>query len=175
MNDEIMGVLTGMLIGIMAGLLIHAWIQRGRRRQGIPAHDYDERQDQITLTAEHLAFRVMLWLCFIDIIVECISVPIQPAVMVFLTAMIGVAVSVGYRILHGSYFHLHGHPKRFMWFIGIIGLVNLVIFMDHFRTGDFFYKGQLSFIATANGIVLIPFVTVLITAWLSQKREDEEA
>ncbi len=137
---------------------------------------YDERQEAIRGRGFKIAFYTiitmnMLYGCFQLV---CKNIPIEPGVVMFIIAIMGVGVYAWYCILNDGYFALNERIPQTLVAFTIIGIANLMIGLNHILDDSIIKDGVIGFecISIVCGIFMLITVLVILIKQHKDKRED---
>lgn len=173
-----MGYLTGMLLGVGAGLIVVALCFKyvKIRKQG-SNFEYDERQQLARGNGFKYAYVTGIVyngvLCLLTM--AGIPLPAEQSVLIMIGILLTVLVYAVYCIQHDAYVSLNENANRLMIVFIILGGINTFIGVMHVIHGTMFENGIFTFhgINLLCGIFLLVVAVVLFAHTKLQAREEE--
>lgn len=172
------GKIVGLLAGFALGILIYALLNlymNDKNKQNM--RKYDERQELERGRAYKTAFYVMLiYFITFGIFDSCgYKLPMDLLSIVLIGIVISTIILGIYLVSHDAYFSLRENPKRVFLSIIFIGILNILLGILQFTSGDVIVDGVLTY-RCANIVVGIGmFVLAMGVFVVLQKMKKEEA
>lgn len=119
--------LSGVITGVVVGLLLVAVILKVTKKDGRIKCKYDERQELIRGKGFKLGFFTMLIYngCFALYNLAIEKPVLDPFAGSFLGMVFGVAVFATYCVWNDAYFSLNTNRKKLSWCFGLIAVLNI--------------------------------------------------
>ena len=167
---------TGLLIGVILGLIIAAFLIRYMNRDRKWKTEYDEMQQRARGKAFCYAFYTVMILEAILIFVDLfgIRLPMTAAVTHFTLIVIGIVVLACYCIWHDAYVGLNTNMKRYTIIVVVAGAINLLAGIMAIANGTIWMNGQLQtpFINLLCAFMLIAIGVVMTAKKAADEREE---
>ena len=167
---------TGLLIGVVLGLIIAAFLIRYMNRDRKWKTEYDEMQQRARGKAFCYAFYTVMILEAILIFVDLfgIRLPMTAAVTHFTLIVIGIVVLACYCIWHDAYVGLNTNMKRYTIIVVVAGAINLLAGIMAIANGTIWMNGQLQtpFINLLCAFMLIAISIVMTAKKAAAEREE---
>ena len=152
-------IIWGVSIGIACGLLLGFLFKKADDPEG--KQKYDERQKIEQGRGYRIAYITTMICLLVSLILNGSGI-LPVGYMVFLTilsAFFGASVLIVYWIWHECYFAINENSKRYLIFIGIFGVFNMVISVINIVNGWMFENGVPTFRCT-NLLVAVLFLEI---------------
>ena len=167
---------TGLLIGVVFGLIIAAFLIRYMNRDKKWKTEYDEMQQRARGKAFCYAFYTVMILEAVLIFVDLfgIRLPMTAAVTHFTLIVIGIVVLACYCIWHDAYVGLNTNMKRYTIIVVVAGAINLLAGIMAIANGTIWMNGQLQtpFINLLCAFMLIAISIVMTAKKAADEREE---
>jgi len=165
-------ILWGAAIGVSFGCMIGFLFRKADDPEG--KQKYDERQKIEQGRGYRIGYIASMICILISFIIH--STEILPAgylvFLVILSVFIGASVLIVYWIWHECYFAINENSKRFLIFIGIFGVFNMVISVVNIVNGWMFENGVPNFRCT-NLLIAVLSLEIFI-ALLARSMENKK-
>ena len=170
-------ILWAIALGISCGMLVGFIFRKADDPEG--KQKYDERQK----IEQGRGYRIGFIATMISLLVSFIlhGTKILPAgylgFLVILSMFIGASIVIVYWIWHECYFAINENSKRFLIFIGIFGIINMVISVINIMNGWMFENGAPNFRCTNLLIAVLSleiFIALLARRMANKKLEAAE-
>ena len=174
MNDSV-SYYAGLVVGILAVLVVVAFLKRRAFKCGETWGEYDERQ----MVQRGIAFQRAYITLLLTLLCNALITGIagvqwgQPGVEAFVCIMVSLAVFVVNCILRDAYFTVNQTPKRYLWIVGVVVACQIPSTVLHAVEGTFVEDGLLTIDIVAP-CVLVLFTVVLVTLLVKLQRDQQE-
>lgn len=160
---RLLGVITGMIIGIVVCLVAFRLMNKDKKLRT----NYDERQKAIRGEGYKVGFYTTGVSLLILMILESaeIVLPIENMVVYFACFAMGATALCCYSIWKGAYFGINNKRKQWMAFISIAAVINIIVSVNGVVDGDMIVDGKLSFLAI-NATSAVMFLAALVSLGL---------
>ena len=165
-------IMLGVLLGLCLFVLMLAAITKGKHMK---KPDYDERQELERGRAFQLSYFTLL-IC--SGLVFCIDLSralpqVDSTVLYGFGVFLSIAVYCVYCVWHECYFAMDEKKVSTILALGLIGLINLGIFVFNILGGRLFENGKLTFHALnlLAAALLLVLAAALLIKWLSDRKK----
>jgi len=173
MDAYSLGKATGVVFGLLLGVLIVVVLTRFANKNRKLKTDYDERQEIARGKGFKVAFYSMVGYSVINLILALadLPLPMEPAVQAFSYLAIGVMVDIIYCIWNDCYWGMNNNKKKYIIFMLAAGLLNLIVPIRAALADTLVVNGALS----TPGINLMCSVILLATAVITTAKAIRES
>lgn len=163
------------VLGIMVGVMIAAWVltRRNRRKEC----EYDEMQLKIRAKGYQIGFFTALCLLLVFILLaemNCLTA-VTPGFAAYAVLIISVTVFAIYCILHDAFLSIRGNAKSYLGIFSMVILVEGSVAVRYLTNGEMLEDGKLTFGSGAPAIMFICFLAILIVLIVKTIRNRKEA
>ena len=164
-------------VGILVGLLIVVIVMKFINRDNNVKTEYDERQKVVRGRSYMYAFYGIVIANAIMLVVRTYDVEIIRMLGLnafFIPILVGIVVQVSHAIFNDSYMGLNNNMNRFIIFMSLISIFNLVAGILSWAEEGFIQNGEVypTFINLEVGIVFIIIcIEMLIKKCIDKKAE----
>ena len=166
---------TVMALGIMAGVMIAAWfLSRKARKRDC---EYDEMQLKIRAKGYQIGFYTVLFLMLVLVLLSELNwfTFCTPGFAAFAALIISVTVFAVYCILHDAFIGLRSNPKQYIILFSLVILAQALGALRYWTAGELLENGRLTFGSGASSVMVVCFLTILITLIVKIRRDGKEA
>lgn len=166
-----LGVVTGILVGVV---LVYFLLRYTKTDHTVKCK-YDERQAQIRGNGYTYGF----YTCVICNAVWALAplmeihIPADLSVQMFFSILFAAVVQICYCIWKGAYFSLNEDRKKVLVAFAAIALVNLLLGISSFYSGNAFTNGRLNF-RSLNLFCGLLFLLIFAVLFLRKVTKEEE-
>ncbi len=166
---------TALALGIMAGVMIAAWIlfRKNRKKEC----EYDEMQLKIRAKGYQIGFYTALILMILLVLLcemNLLSV-VTPGFAVYGALIVCVTIFAVYCILHDAFLSVRGKAGSYIGMLSIIVLLEGIVSVRYLMEGELLRNGKLTFGEGAPAVMCVCFLAVLITLIVKTVRNGKEA
>lgn len=172
MNEHSIGFVTGFVLAMLAVAIVKriAYSRTGKRPE------YDEMQKIIQGMAYKYGFLTAIVSVVVCSVLDMLKIHLfaDGATPMFLVLFLSVGVFAGYSIWKEAYFGLHTNTNRYIRFLIIITVINLVSGVQNLRNGKMLTNGKLNYTCVNLGCAVLLIVLLVIMMIKKRMREAEE-
>ena len=174
--NESFSYYAGVAVGVLAVLVVIAFLKRRAMQRGAKPGEYDERQMASRGIAFQRAYITLLLMLLCNALITGIAGVQwgQPGVEAFVCMMVSLAVFVVSCIWRDAYFTVNQTPRRYLWIIGVVVACQIPATVLHAVEGTFVEDGLLTIDIMAP-CVMVLFLVVLVTLLIKLRRDRQEA
>ncbi|MBR5217194.1 MAG: hypothetical protein IKV68_02420 [Oscillospiraceae bacterium] len=176
--NESFSYYAGFAVGLLIVFAASFVLMRSAVKRGKTPGEYDERQmAQRGIAFQHAYITLLVLLLGNSILTGILDRPWgQPGVEAFLLALASVAVFVVECVRRDAYFTVSQTPKRYLWIIGAVVVMQIPATVLHAIDGTFVEEGLLTIdvLAPAVMVLFAVVLAVLLVKQRGDKAEDEE-
>ena len=165
---------TFFALGIMAGVMIAAWLLGKKKRK---TQEYDEMQLKIRATGYQIGFFSALILLMGAILCSELGLfkAVTPAFAMFAVIMISVTIFAVYCILHDAFLGMNGSGKSYIFMFAAVTILNVIVTIRRMAEGEILENGVLTFSGGSSLLLSAGFLVILITLIIKSLRGGKEA
>ena len=172
MNEHAIGFVTGLVLAI----LVIGMVKRILYKRNGKMPEYDEMQK----IAQGMAYKYG-FLTAVSAVVVCSVLDISnihffadDATPMFLVLFLSVGVFAGCSIWKEAYFGLHANTGRYIRFLFVVTVINLISAVQSFRNGTMLTNGKLNYTCVNLWcVILLAVMLVIMLIKKNQKQEEE--
>ena len=166
---------TVMALGIMAGVMIAAWILSRQKMK--KECEYDEMQLKIRARGYQIGFFTALALMLALILFSEMNLltAVTPGFAVYAVLILSVTVFAVYCILHDAFLSVSGKAKSYICIFGLVVLVQGFSAVRNLAEGKMLENGRLTFGSGAPALMCVCFLAILVTLIVRTVRSGKEA
>lgn len=173
---------AGVACGVLAGLLVAiglVWIMgKKTNTNGKAKTEYDERQNIIRGNGyKYGFFGAIVWF-FIMMIMDLFDAEsiLPMGIIAFTGIVVAALVNCAYCIWNDAYWGLNNNRARYIWFLGVITVINVIFPLKTIMHHEMIVNGQLdsSFINLECSVFLLVVMAILGAKALKDKNQPDE-
>ena len=166
---------SAMALGIMAGVMIAAWLLS--RKAMKRSNEYDEMQLKIRAKGYQIGFYTALILIMLLVLLYEMNLltVVTPGFAAYTALIISVTVFAVYCILHDAFLAVRGNPRSYLGIFGMIVILEGFTTIRYLTAGELLEDGKLTFSSGAPAVMFVCFLAVLITLIVKTVRNGKEA
>ena len=170
---------TGLIVGIMVGLIIVVFVLKYINRDNKLKTDYDERQKAVRGRSYMFGFYATMITCCIMLVLDTADEGIIHVLGMnafFLPILIGIVVQFSHAIFNDSYVGLNNNMTRFMCVMSFISIFNIVFGIIPIVKEGLIKDGKLcpSFINLEVGVMFIIICIEMVIKKVIDKKAEAE-
>ena len=170
---------TGLIVGIMVGLIIVVFVLKYINRDNKLKTDYDERQKAVRGRSYMFGFYATMITCCIMLVLDTADEGIIHVLGLnafFIPILIGIVVQFSHAIFNDSYVGLNNNMTRFMCVMSFISIFNIVFGIMPIVKEGLIKDGKLcpSFINLEVGVMFIIICIEMVIKKVIDKKAEAE-
>ena len=171
MNTQSIGFAAGFIAALFAVMVIKRimYSKSGRKPE------YDEMQKAAQGTAYKYGFFMAITAVVVCAILDIMGIHLfaDTAASMFLVLFLSCGVFTGCSILKEAYFGLHANAGRYIRFLIVVTVINLIPAVQNVRKGTMFTNGKLNYTCVnLECAILLAVMLILILRKNNQKQEE---
>ena len=167
---RILGVVTGILVGLVFALFIVRFVNRNRRM----TTEYDEMQKKIRGEGYKIAFySVIIFEAVMCALTMGMEMPAEPYVIHFFAIFLGVTVQACYCIWKDAYIGLNTNIKRYIILMVFVSVFNFLVAFRSWKSGELIAEGRFQ-AQTINLLCGVMFAVIGIVGLVKKLSDREE-
>ena len=150
-----------MVLGIMAGVMIAAWVMSRKSRK--KECEYDEMQLRIRAKGYQIGFFTVLALLTVLIFLYEMNLltTVTPGFAAYAALIAGVTVFSVYCIVHDAFLSIRGNAKSYLCIFCLVVLVEGLVTVRALADGKLLEDGKLTFSSGAPALMFVCFLVIL--------------
>ena len=173
MNEHSIGFVTGFVLAILAvGVIKRIMYSRTGRMP-----EYDEMQKITQGKAYKYGFFTAITAVVVCSVLDILDIHLfaDEATPMFLILFLSVGAFAGYSIWKEAYFGLHANTGRYIRFLIVVTVINLIPAVQNFRNGTMLTNGKLNYTCVNLGCaILLAVMLIIMLIKKNQKQEEEQ-